>query len=93
MSCIVVSTEGDHGWDLDQTNLKSVSGSDLHGKSDVTIDGERHGVHELGGVWDQSEESDSEELFVDSRSIQDDVYHVYQDLGDDGVENCATEKD
>lgn len=47
--------DGDHGGDLDQTDLQSIGGSDFHGEGNVAVHGEGDGVHELGHVGDQGE--------------------------------------
>ncbi len=89
---VVVSAKDDHGWDLDEADLQSVGGTDFHGKGDVAVDGERHGVHELGRVRDQSEEGNTQELFVNSRTVQNNVDDIDENLGNDGVKHSAGEQ-
>ena len=47
---------------------------------DVTVESERHSIHEFGGVRDKSEQSDAKELFIDTRASEDDIDNVDQDL-------------
>lgn len=49
-------------------------------ESDVAIERERDGIHELGRVWHEREEGDSEELFRNSRPFEDDIDNVDKDF-------------
>lgn len=46
----------------------------------VPVKREGHGVHKLRRVGDEREDGDPEELFVDARSLEDDIDHVDEDL-------------
>ena len=48
----------------------------------VAVHGERDSVHKLRRVGNEREQSDPEELLVDTRTIQDDIDDVDQDLCD-----------
>lgn len=49
-------------------------------QGDIAVDSERHGVHELGGVGNQSEECQAKELLIDVDAFKYDVYYVHQDF-------------
>jgi hypothetical protein len=45
-------------------------------QGDVAVESKRHSVHELCRVRDEGEQGDSEELFVDARTLEDDIDDV-----------------
>lgn len=49
-------------------------------ESDVAVHRKRHGVHELSGIRDQSKQRNSQELFIDSRPLQDNVDYIDKKL-------------
>lgn len=49
-------------------------------EGDVAVEGERHGVHELGRVRHERKEGDAEELLVDARAFKNDVHDRDEDL-------------
>lgn len=49
-------------------------------ESDVAVHRKRHGVHELSGIRDQSKQRNSQELFINSRPLQDNVDYIDKKL-------------
>lgn len=57
-----------------------ISGKDDLPERDVAVQSEGECVHKLGRVRDECEQGDSQELFVDTRALKDDINHVDQNL-------------
>lgn len=77
---VVHRTKGNHGGDLEQTDLQSVRGTDLHTERNVAVHRERDGVHELGRVGDEREERQAEEFLIDATALQDNVDDIDEDF-------------
>jgi hypothetical protein len=44
----------------------------------VSIQSERNGVHELGGVWYESKQGNPKELLIDTRSFEHNIHHIHK---------------
>ena len=46
----------------------------------VPVQGKRYGIHEFGGIGDQGEEGNTQELLVDTTTLQNDIHDIHKDL-------------
>jgi hypothetical protein len=49
-------------------------------ESNIAIHSKRHGIHELCCVRDQRKQGNAKELFINARTIEDDVDDINQEL-------------
>lgn len=54
-------------------------------KRNVSVQGKRYGVHEFGCIRNEGKERDSKEFFINSRSLEDDIHNINEQLCKPGL--------